>query len=318
VHDRIYKIAAPIDGVETVHLYLLVGPRPVLIDSGVVDTPTVHVSEGLRRFGLGLSDVTMVLNTHAHFDHAGGNAALHAHGVKIAAHPRERARLASREYHVEHARRGLELWNLEHELLPARRSRLMRLNGPVADVDVWLEDGDRIDLGDGEALTVVHTPGHTHGSCSFIWESEGVILTGDSVEGFGSHGPGQLPILEVPSLYGRMLRTLEPAFGQAQMLLGAHPFRDRDSILGPVVRGSSVKDLIAGSLQIHEGIAEHTRAAVERFGDDGVGALHWVLKRLEKDFGVIAPGGDLLPAGAAVTLPAYWRWARHGDEDTDY
>lgn len=47
-------------------------------------------------------------------------------------------------------------------------------------VDVYLEDGDIIELGD-EKIRVIHTPGHTKGSVCFMAEKSKVCFTGDTV-----------------------------------------------------------------------------------------------------------------------------------------
>ncbi len=47
-------------------------------------------------------------------------------------------------------------------------------------VDVYMEDGDEIDL-DGEILKVVSTPGHTKGSVCFVSEQSKAAFTGDTV-----------------------------------------------------------------------------------------------------------------------------------------
>ena len=47
-------------------------------------------------------------------------------------------------------------------------------------VDVYLEDGDAIDL-EGEKLVVVHTPGHTAGSVCFYSEKSKLAFTGDTI-----------------------------------------------------------------------------------------------------------------------------------------
>jgi len=45
-----------------------------------------------------------------------------------------------------------------------------------------LPDGDRVDLGSGLELKVVHTPGHTPGSVCYYWEAEKLLLSGDAVQ----------------------------------------------------------------------------------------------------------------------------------------
>jgi glyoxylase-like metal-dependent hydrolase (beta-lactamase superfamily II) len=68
-----------------------------------------------------------------------------------------------------------------------------------ADVGLWLEtyaepepeheleDGDILEIGDVE-IEVLHTPGHTPGSCCFLAEGLGVVFTGDTLLSGGA-GP---------------------------------------------------------------------------------------------------------------------------------
>ena len=47
-------------------------------------------------------------------------------------------------------------------------------------VDVYLEDGDTIDL-DSETIRVIHTPGHTRGGVCYFSEKSKVAFTGDTI-----------------------------------------------------------------------------------------------------------------------------------------
>lgn len=47
-------------------------------------------------------------------------------------------------------------------------------------VDVKLKDGDTLDL-DGEALTIIHTPGHTQGGICIMSQKSRVCFTGDTL-----------------------------------------------------------------------------------------------------------------------------------------
>lgn len=50
-------------------------------------------------------------------------------------------------------------------------------------VDVYLEDGDVLELGDGpgEKLVIIHTPGHTKGGICIMSEKSKVCFTGDTI-----------------------------------------------------------------------------------------------------------------------------------------
>ncbi|MDP2247083.1 MAG: MBL fold metallo-hydrolase, partial [Nitrosomonadales bacterium] len=45
--------------------------------------------------------------------------------------------------------------------------------------DQQLQDGDRISFADGEEISVIHTPGHTAGSVSYLWR--GNLFSGDAL-----------------------------------------------------------------------------------------------------------------------------------------
>jgi hydroxyacylglutathione hydrolase len=65
--------------------------------------------------------------------------------------------------------------------------------GREVSPDRQLQDGDELDLGRALVLRVLHTPGHTPGSISLYWEREGILFTGDSLQGRGSR-PGWMPL----------------------------------------------------------------------------------------------------------------------------
>jgi glyoxylase-like metal-dependent hydrolase (beta-lactamase superfamily II) len=48
------------------------------------------------------------------------------------------------------------------------------------DIDVMLEDGDRLDL-DGENMVILHTPGHSPGGIAIYSEKSKVAFTGDTL-----------------------------------------------------------------------------------------------------------------------------------------
>jgi sulfur dioxygenase len=49
----------------------------------------------------------------------------------------------------------------------------------IPPAEVQLVDGDTISFGAGEAIEVLHTPGHTAGSMSYVWR--GNVFTGDTL-----------------------------------------------------------------------------------------------------------------------------------------
>jgi len=112
-----------------------------------------------------------IINTHAHFDHVGGNQALKAAtGAELLIHPAEAEMLT----HL------------------AAQGRLFGM--PVEDsppADRTIDEGDLLSVG-SLTLKVHHTPGHSPGSISLVIEGEDRILVGDLVFA-GSIGRTDLP-----------------------------------------------------------------------------------------------------------------------------
>ena len=126
------------------------------------------VIAALRWIGSDVTDVTRLLLTHAHSDHAGGAAYVAEQtGLGIGVHADDAAFVRS-------------------GTVPAMGSRVGRLmsrlpgNGfaavPVAEE---LSDGQVLPVAGG--LRVVHTPGHSPGHASYLHEESGVLITGDAI-----------------------------------------------------------------------------------------------------------------------------------------
>lgn len=167
--DGVWRVAtAPYD---LVNSFLLADPDGslTLVDAGLKGADR-RILAALAGLGRAPGDVTRILLTHAHADHAGGLAATRAAtGADVWAHDRD----------AVYAREGR----------PPRRDpsttggRLLdRLPGggfAPTEVAGTFADGTRLPVAGG--LQVVHTPGHSPGHCSFLLEDRGVLITGDAL-----------------------------------------------------------------------------------------------------------------------------------------
>jgi glyoxylase-like metal-dependent hydrolase (beta-lactamase superfamily II) len=138
-----------------------------LVDAGFKRAER-RVLAALAGLGRAPGDVQRILLTHSHVDHAGGLAGLQrATGSRVVAHDEE----------APYLRAGTP---------PPSQSTLGRLLArlpgsgfaPVV-VDEGFVDGALLPVAGG--LTVVHTPGHSPGHCSFLHPASGVLITGDAV-----------------------------------------------------------------------------------------------------------------------------------------
>ena len=166
----------------------------VIIDPG--DEPR-RILDVVRDLGV---RVTHLLHTHCHLDHITGTRAVReGTGASILIHPKDRFLYEGlkEQYAATVKLFGVGLGEGE-ETLPA---------------DGKLKDGGTIPLGKSK-IKVLHTPGHTPGSCSFLLEDpEGPrLFTGDTLFA-GSIGRTDLEggdtELELESIRSRLL-TLDP------------------------------------------------------------------------------------------------------------
>ncbi|OHD54939.1 MAG: hypothetical protein A2Y33_03015 [Spirochaetes bacterium GWF1_51_8] len=160
-----------IDEVET-QIYIIYGKKPschvyvikgtnknVLIDTGVKGN-FPRVVEGLTKIGLKVSDIHLVINTHEHFDHVGGNIFFHETAF-LAAHRFAATKIELQDEYVMHsAIHGEEILKVKSH--------------------IWLEDRLLFDIGNYK-LKIFHTPGHTSG-CICIYEPfKHFMFTGDTI-----------------------------------------------------------------------------------------------------------------------------------------
>jgi len=104
--------------------------------------------------------IRQVINTHGHFDHVGGNSrVLSATGASLLVH-------------------GGDVPFLSRAVDTAAMYGLVTENSPPPGR--LLEDGMLLTFGE-YGMRVLHTPGHTPGGCCLYLESEGKVITGDTL-----------------------------------------------------------------------------------------------------------------------------------------
>ena len=169
-----------------VNVYLIKEDPITLIDVGP-KTPEAAAAlrEGLRRNGVEMADIRRIILTHAHEDHCG-----------LAKQVRDEARNAEILVHAwETGHLFGRLAQDEHRTLLRRsgvtEAVLEEMRGLYEDISLLtdvLEEGEFTDLIDNSELEfesgsirVIHTPGHTPGSCSFVREANRTLICGDCV-----------------------------------------------------------------------------------------------------------------------------------------
>jgi glyoxylase-like metal-dependent hydrolase (beta-lactamase superfamily II) len=261
LREGVYRILTPFDKTGTVFLYLVKGERVALIDTGASDSPHSVIKPALAELGLSWSDVELILTTHAHLDHSGGSMEVKRFsGAAIHVHADDVFMAESNEAQVEFHTAPLRLLDYPQEAIQDRVRHVLDNAGEPAGVDVRLSDGDKIDLGQGVALSVLHCPGHTPGHVAYYWEREGLLFTGDCVQGQGSRAGGY-PYYFDAVAYRNSLAKL--AVLDFRMLCLGHAFQGGTLVNEPVRRGEGAKDFMRVSLEvadsIHAAVAEAMR-----------------------------------------------------------
>jgi metallo-beta-lactamase class B len=124
----------------------------VLID-GTVDESASQVAANIGKLGFKVEDVRLILNSHVHFDHAGGIAELQRlSGARVAA--------SAASAHVLMTGHSGSDDPLFGEVRPL---------APVHSVQV-IKEGQTLDVG-SVRMTAHLTPGHTPGGTSWTWRS---------------------------------------------------------------------------------------------------------------------------------------------------
>jgi metallo-beta-lactamase class B len=128
-------------GAQGISAHIIVTPQGLIL----LDTGTREMLPGLRanieKLGHKLTDVKIILSSHAHWDHVEGHAAMKdMTGARVMALGEDAAAIASGK---DNSALGSEGW-------------------PPTKVDRTLKDGDTVTLG-GVTMTAHLTPGHTKG-----------------------------------------------------------------------------------------------------------------------------------------------------------
>ena len=176
-------------GARDLHLYLVMGERPLLVDTGLASTPEQTILPALRRLGVPPTRLGFLLVTHPDVDHFGGNSAMKRRRApaRLLAHAADRRWIKSREA-ILAERYG---WYAAHGLdYDADTRAWIRGNlGPDTPLDATVEGGDWLDLG-GHRVQVLHLPGHSAGHLG-LWDPDTrAAVIGDAVLERGLYDAG--------------------------------------------------------------------------------------------------------------------------------
>ncbi|HTL04525.1 MAG TPA: MBL fold metallo-hydrolase [Gemmatimonadales bacterium] len=271
---------------------------PVIVDPGPSST-LAKLEAGLAAAGAGLADVSAILLTHIHLDHAGASGTL--------ARRNPRLRVYVHEAGAPHVIDPTKLLNSATRLYGDKMDALW---GEVAAVDAGrvevLRGDERLELG-GRTLEVAYTPGHAWHHVSYFEAASGSAFVGDTAGIFGPRLPVVLPVTPPPDF------DLEAWLGSIERILAWQPSTIVLTHFGPAADPAGHFATLKDGLIAWAGYA---RDSLAREGDDAERS-RWFVGRLEEWI-----DGKVPPASAAKFLAgagpdACWQglaryWRRKG------
>ena len=232
IRPGVFAIYEPHQAEEVIS-YLIVGTKQALLfDTGM----------GIANIRKVVTQLTakpvVVLNSHTHNDHVGGNSLFNFVFGMDTAFTRANAK-GSREDAQEELGPGMLCGDL-----PKGFNRETYATKPW-HISLFVHGGFKINLGAGHALEIIATPGHTPDAISLFDRENGLLFTGDT------YYPGPIwlfrPETDLDAYVAsvKKLAALEP---QVKLVLGAHNVPVADpSILGKLV--TAIEDVRAGKVE---------------------------------------------------------------------
>ena len=255
-----------------------------------------RLEEGLHAQGIRLADVTHLLLTHIHLDHAGAaGTILKRHpAISVLVHERGAVHLVDPEKLLQSATRlyGADMDRLWGEFLAVPAASVRALSG-----------GERVDVA-GRRFEVAYTPGHASHHVSYFDPDSGVAFVGDtggiSIGGGYILPPTPPPDIDIEAWTGSVSRI--EAWGSGTLFLthfGPSP-RPPAAHLQALLENLDTMSGLARATLAEEGTDEDRRM---RFAERVRGELRRQMTEAQlASYGVAAPF-EMLWLG----LARYWR-----------
>lgn len=205
VAPAVFAIYEPHQSEEVISYLILGRNRALLFDTGMGISDIKKLTAELTRLPI------VVLNSHTHDDHVGGNWQFqNIYGMDT----------AFTRKNAEGSRADAQAEIAPGEIcgkLPAGFDRKTYETRPWT-IKTFSHDGDRIDLGD-RRLEVIATPGHTPDAICLLDRANGLLFTGDT------YYPAPIWLFRPETdldAYDTSIRRLAALVPQVKLVLGAH------------------------------------------------------------------------------------------------
>src|SRR4051794_23311045 len=179
LQDHLYRLDTPFLSV-ALSLYVITGEHTTLIDSGIATTPEEFIFPALDAANL---TPDLLICTHGHVDHFGGNSALRLRypAMKIAIQEDDALWAEDHERHLHEMYMCMpNSWQYDDG-----GKSFLELCGENSAVDLYLRDGQQLDVGSFH-FRVIQTCGHSPGHITLHDAARKVAICGDVALGWGA------------------------------------------------------------------------------------------------------------------------------------
>jgi glyoxylase-like metal-dependent hydrolase (beta-lactamase superfamily II) len=269
VADKIYEIRPGGKGLDCFPLgtvYLVVDDKSALIEAGCpIQAP--DILEAVEKVGYNAKELSYIIPTHVHGDHAGGAGLLAQQmpQARVVAHPKAAKFLADPSMIAKLTQGFKQIFGEDAE------ERFGVMPPIPQEKFVLVEDGESIPLG-GRELKVIYTPGHDPYHLSFLDTKSQGVFCGDAFGGYfpetqiilPSSTPGSDPHLTLRSM--EKLQELNPEF---VFFSHGHSTREAAKIIQlGVDQARQCQDVALKALKAGEGLEGVTRRLIEVLARD--------------------------------------------------
>jgi glyoxylase-like metal-dependent hydrolase (beta-lactamase superfamily II) len=205
VRPGVFAIYEPRQSEEVISYLITGSARAILFDTGMGIGDMRLAVSGLTRLPV------MVLNSHTHNDHVGGNWQFDDVRDMDTAFTRENAKGSAADAQAELAPGEV------CGALPQGFDSKSYATKPWR-ITSWIRDGDRIDLG-GRAVEILATPGHTPDSIALLDRENGLLFSGDTFY------PAEIYLYRPETdldAYERSMQRLAGLAAQVRLVLPSH------------------------------------------------------------------------------------------------
>jgi metallo-beta-lactamase class B len=225
-------------GTDGISAYIIETSQGLILMDTALPESTGMIKANIAKLGFKLSDIKIILNSHAHFDHTGGLAEIKQDtGAQLIAGERDKPLLEGGYYPGDEKNADLAF--------------------PPVKVDRAVKEGDKVTLGD-TTLTAHSMPGHTPGCTS--WEMTAKDGGQDRDVLFFCSGTVALNRLVGQPTYPGIADDYRSTFAKAKamkvdVLLGPHPEvygmqakreQMKDGAPNPFVKPGELQTYVAG------------------------------------------------------------------------